>query len=756
MATEVTQNYFAWSQEESSVQDSSQGTPQVFGHGSISFGRFELESLAWEKWSVFANDRRHEEFGKFNGLVAKKKAYFEEYFKRIRELKALQQQNQQTELNLEYSGDGSDSSQTEDVPAADHGSCSGSGTPLDSMVQTEVGTISEHDLECYDDNQNKRLNNGTSSSVGCMMKFGQEFRENASGDNYSDRMVDVLQRNTNSVQDDLRMPIESIITPKRTIEKDSLVGQAGKIIPKFVKMSSSYIPSRTVVNKEADSAKPSVVNRRIKPENIQSLQRLKAASSNIVDATGRNKLVVEELPRVIGVKRPSSPAPQRPSTRERRPITRDSTRKSPKAAIPRRPCTAERRHATGELAPKQADVVVQHQPYTPNRCPMSKVLAPAYAIVATPCRPSTAERRPMTRGIALTSSSIATPHRPSTAERQLCSKQIAQKHVGIATPSRPSTTERQSVTRDTTQKHADVATLHRPSTAERCPITREAAQKHANVVSLHRPSTAERRPVARDIAPKHAYVTPIRRPTTSERCPVARDIAPKHADVTPICRPTTSERRPATRDTALKHTNFASSCWPSTPERHLRKRAPIHADAGTTPHRPSTAERRPISKESTLTLDAKTPIRLIGVPTNPKVAMATAVIPQKTITQKLVRSSKPETKSFAKISMELQVDGKHNTSSVNLPPRKMLTSNVRANRLLENFGKPNKEEIVRSQVSASRNPTPLKTGSIKMRSPNPPPPPPPPRRSSQISSKPNTNNLSAGGRKPKASAPRWR
>ncbi|KAF0922671.1 hypothetical protein E2562_001069 [Oryza meyeriana var. granulata] len=142
------------------------GAPQVFDHGSISFGRFELESLAWEKWSVFANDRRHEEFGKFNGLVAKKKAYFEEYFKRIRELKALQQQNQQTELNLEYSGDGSDSSQTgDDVPTADKGSPSGSGTLIDSV------------------------------------------------------------QNTNCGQDDLGMPSESTMTPKRTVKKDSLVGQ---------------------------------------------------------------------------------------------------------------------------------------------------------------------------------------------------------------------------------------------------------------------------------------------------------------------------------------------------------------------------------------------------------------------------------------------------------------------------------------------------------------------------------------------------
>ncbi|KAG8068651.1 hypothetical protein GUJ93_ZPchr0005g14293 [Zizania palustris] len=224
MATEVTQNYFAWSQEESSVQDSSQGT-QVFGHGSISFGRFELESLAWEKWSVFANDRRHEEFGKFNGLVAKKKAYFEEYFKRIRELKALQQQNQQTELNLDYSGDGSDSSQTgEDVPAAE---C-GSGTPLDSTVQIEVGTVFEHDLECFDHNENQRVYDGISSSVGHVQQIGQEFRANASDDNYSDRVVDMLQQNINCGHDDLKMPIESIMTPKRTIEKDSLVGQAAK------------------------------------------------------------------------------------------------------------------------------------------------------------------------------------------------------------------------------------------------------------------------------------------------------------------------------------------------------------------------------------------------------------------------------------------------------------------------------------------------------------------------------------------------
>ncbi|XP_006654418.1 proteoglycan 4-like [Oryza brachyantha] len=735
MATEVTQNYFAWSQEESPVQDSSQGAPQVFDHGSISFGRFDLESLAWEKWSVFANDRRHEEFGKFNGLVAKKKAYFEEYFKRIRELKALQQQNQQTELNLEYSGDGSDSSQTgEDVPTADQGSPSGSGALLDSIVQTEVQTIFEHDLECYDDNDKEMLDKDTSPSVGGMRQIGQQFRESASCDNDSDRLVDVLQQNTNCGRDDLRMPSESTMTPKRTFKKNSQVGQAAKIMPKTVKMTSSDTPGHAVVNKGSDSGKSSVVNRRVKTETIQSLQRQKSATSNVIVGTiGRSKPVVKDVPGVMGIRRPSSPALQRPSTRERRPATRDGSRKPPEVATICCPSTAERRPATRELAAKQTNMAVPYRLSTPNRRSMTKELAPVHSSFGTPCRPSTAERRPITRGIALVPPSIATTHRPSTAERCPTIKQMTQKHVGNTTPSRPSTAERRPVTREPAQKHAHVATLHRPSTADRRPITRETAQKHASVVALHRPSTAERRSFARDIAPKHADVTPARRPSTSER-------------------------RPAIRDTALKHSNFAGSCWPLTPERHIsRGSAPIHADVGTTPHRPSTGERRPIAKEIMPKLDGKTPIKLRGMRANPKDVMATIVTPQKAIAQKLVKSSKTEMKSCAKERTELQVVGKHKASSVNLPPREM-TSNVRANRVLENFRKLNKESIqetVRSQTSAPKTATPSQTRTIKTRAPNPPPPPPPLRRPSQISSKANANNLSVGGRKPKAPTPHW-
>jgi hypothetical protein len=56
----------------------------VLDHGSVSFGRFAGESLSWENRSVFEHNRRHEEINKLTmpGLVAQKKAFFEEYYKK--------------------------------------------------------------------------------------------------------------------------------------------------------------------------------------------------------------------------------------------------------------------------------------------------------------------------------------------------------------------------------------------------------------------------------------------------------------------------------------------------------------------------------------------------------------------------------------------------------------------------------------------------------------------------------------------------
>ena len=66
-------------------KNSLQGDPLRALTTSISFGRFVSESLAWEKWSCFSNNRYLEEAERYSkpGSVAEKKAYFEAHYKRI-------------------------------------------------------------------------------------------------------------------------------------------------------------------------------------------------------------------------------------------------------------------------------------------------------------------------------------------------------------------------------------------------------------------------------------------------------------------------------------------------------------------------------------------------------------------------------------------------------------------------------------------------------------------------------------------------
>ncbi|CAN6458314.1 unnamed protein product [Victoria cruziana] len=98
MATDMGRAYHEWSHEHPADGGDNQGesVPGILDQGSISFGRFAAESLSWEKWSVFSHNRCQEELEKFKapGLVAQKKAYFEEYYKKVRALKRLQEAQQ--------------------------------------------------------------------------------------------------------------------------------------------------------------------------------------------------------------------------------------------------------------------------------------------------------------------------------------------------------------------------------------------------------------------------------------------------------------------------------------------------------------------------------------------------------------------------------------------------------------------------------------------------------------------------------------
>ncbi|KAK4779958.1 hypothetical protein SAY87_016064 [Trapa incisa] len=73
---------------------------------SISFGRFQNDSLSWEKWSSFSPNKYLEEVEKCAtpGSVAEKKAYFEAHYEKIAARKAeLMEQEKQMEMGLSRS-----------------------------------------------------------------------------------------------------------------------------------------------------------------------------------------------------------------------------------------------------------------------------------------------------------------------------------------------------------------------------------------------------------------------------------------------------------------------------------------------------------------------------------------------------------------------------------------------------------------------------------------------------------------------------
>ncbi|RDX63050.1 Protein WVD2-like 7, partial [Mucuna pruriens] len=75
---------------------------------SVSFGRFENDSLSWEKWSTFSPNKYLEEVEKCAtpGSVAQKKAYFEAHYKNVAarkaELLAQEKQMEKDSSRLQY------------------------------------------------------------------------------------------------------------------------------------------------------------------------------------------------------------------------------------------------------------------------------------------------------------------------------------------------------------------------------------------------------------------------------------------------------------------------------------------------------------------------------------------------------------------------------------------------------------------------------------------------------------------------------
>ncbi|KAL3649845.1 hypothetical protein CASFOL_006248 [Castilleja foliolosa] len=147
---------------------------------SISFGRFESDSLDWEKWSAFTQNRYLEEAERYSkpGSVAEKKAYFEAHFKRRRAAALLEQQkaaanNDMSETNTENKVYNNPSSNLDpvientkddevqiNVPVCPFGQNYSHDAPTEKVIESPVLTESpvelaakhpEHDDEHKDD-----------------------------------------------------------------------------------------------------------------------------------------------------------------------------------------------------------------------------------------------------------------------------------------------------------------------------------------------------------------------------------------------------------------------------------------------------------------------------------------------------------------------------------------------------------------------------------------------------------------------------
>ncbi|XP_047079536.1 protein WVD2-like 7 [Lolium rigidum] len=152
MAAEVGQPFSGWSHSDlpyndhsTQVDDSVQ--QMVLDHGSVSFGRFAGESLSWENRSVFEHNRRHEEINKLTmpGLVAQKKAFFEEYYKK----KARKAMHLTEATSEEMSDDNTLDHSRQDDKAHAVVSEDPMTTAPSSISQPSIGVSSSDEKECH-------------------------------------------------------------------------------------------------------------------------------------------------------------------------------------------------------------------------------------------------------------------------------------------------------------------------------------------------------------------------------------------------------------------------------------------------------------------------------------------------------------------------------------------------------------------------------------------------------------------------------
>lgn len=120
------------------------GEPDARLGVSVSFGRFGNDTLSWEKWSYFSQNKYLEEAGNLStpGLVAQKKAFFEAHYKKVAAQKAMELEVE-VEVEVEHAG-----RRSSEEPIIEGFLENSSGIDDGKFVTTCNGEISEEEIGC--------------------------------------------------------------------------------------------------------------------------------------------------------------------------------------------------------------------------------------------------------------------------------------------------------------------------------------------------------------------------------------------------------------------------------------------------------------------------------------------------------------------------------------------------------------------------------------------------------------------------------
>ncbi|GJM85276.1 hypothetical protein PR202_ga01712 [Eleusine coracana subsp. coracana] len=231
MAADVGQRFSGWTysdlpyNDDNTTQDPSV-QKMVLNHGSVSFGRFAAEPLSWEKRSVFAHNSRQEELSKLTapGLVAQKKAFFEEYYKRARQLKA-QGATQQVQATSEEETNDADtvgrSSQEDQLPTTIPDDPVASAPSSSFEPSTEVSSSSD-ERKCQDAHEIGYLTfNPLFSQAAGTENIRQEERSSSDKKQYIDQEFPCAT-NTSSNHGYTGEGLErKVLAPRRVVSNDN-------------------------------------------------------------------------------------------------------------------------------------------------------------------------------------------------------------------------------------------------------------------------------------------------------------------------------------------------------------------------------------------------------------------------------------------------------------------------------------------------------------------------------------------------------